>query len=117
MLLGRVGPGAARVRRVLRGRNLHPAPGRAFDLDPGFLAAVLRRFGTRLLGFWHSHPGADARPSRADGAGAWAGTWTVVVGLGEERPEIRAQLRGPDGRCEEARLLDEGTSRSRSPAS
>jgi proteasome lid subunit RPN8/RPN11 len=35
--------------------------------------------GLSLLGFYHSHPDAEAVPSARDAEAAWSGWWTVIV--------------------------------------
>ncbi len=42
--------------------------------------------GSRLLGFWHSHPDHAARPSATDREHAWEGLLTVVVAVEKGRP-------------------------------
>lgn len=39
------------------------------------------RRGLALLGFWHSHPDGEARPSATDRAYAWEGLLTVIVAV------------------------------------
>lgn len=113
MLLGRNGPDGTRIEHVLAGPNRHRDPRTAFELDAGFVAAVLRRHGERLVGFWHSHPSGDARPSASDRATAWPGTWTLIVGLGGRQPEARAYLATRGGGLEEGLLAFEDFSRPR----
>ena len=69
LLLGEAGPGGARVVAALPARNLDPAPGRGYFIDPrallrGHLAA--RRHRLEVLGYYHSHPDAPPAPSRRD---------------------------------------------------
>jgi proteasome lid subunit RPN8/RPN11 len=44
------------------------------------------RLGLALLGFWHSHPDGEARPSETDRAYAWEGLLTVIVAVEARRP-------------------------------
>ena len=60
-----------RVTRVVRCPNVAPAAERRhrFEIDPRAVInvrRVLRASGEAVLGFYHSHPDAEARPSRTD---------------------------------------------------
>lgn len=62
--------------------NAAAAPRRGFALAARDYLAVEReceRAGLELLGFYHSHPDAEAVPSARDAEAAWAGWWTVIV--------------------------------------
>ena len=74
-------PAPARVTRLVFADNVAPDPRIGFELDPKVLIAVLRALreaeaagpgsgggGERLLGHFHSHPDAPARPSAQDRA-------------------------------------------------
>ncbi len=68
------------VRRLTVARNLSPAP-RRFFLDPAHLlrqeeAVAARRL--EILGVWHSHLGAPARPSHLDLEGT-PSTWIQLI--------------------------------------
>jgi len=56
---------------------------RAFAMAPGDIQAAARRRGGDILGFFHSHPRARARPSADDirHASAWPGYLHLIVGL------------------------------------
>ena len=61
-------------------RNLASRPDR-FELDPAEHLRVERlaeRDGRAVLGAWHSHPDAPARPSEADRAAAFE-PWAQVL--------------------------------------
>jgi proteasome lid subunit RPN8/RPN11 len=47
-------------------------------LDVMGAALSARRDGLELLGAYHSHPGADASPSRTDAAESW-GDWLYLI--------------------------------------
>lgn len=62
--------------------NAHPDPTRHFALGALPLLRALkaaRAGGWQVLAVYHSHPGACARPSAADRAGAAPGTVGVIV--------------------------------------
>ncbi len=64
-----------------------------FHVPPAAFAAAeaaLRADGLAWLGFVHSHPRGDARPSATDERELWRGCVQLVVGLGGQRPELRA---------------------------
>ena len=51
--------------------NVAAAPERRFEIDPAALFAALRAEragGTKLIGYWHSHPSGDPTPSPTDAA-------------------------------------------------
>ena len=76
LLVGRDG----RVSSARLVRNLAQDPDR-FELDPVEHLRVERwaeRDGREVLGAWHSHPDAPARPSAADRAAAFA-PWTHAI--------------------------------------
>ncbi len=49
--------------------------------------AEARRMNADLLGFYHSHPDAPARPSQYDLDHAWPFFWYVIVSIQQGRPE------------------------------
>ena len=60
-----------------------------FEVAPRDYVAVedeADRRGLALLGFWHSHPDGEARPSRTDRAWAWEGLLTVIVAVEARLP-------------------------------
>ncbi|MFA9201867.1 MAG: M67 family metallopeptidase [Cypionkella sp.] len=82
LLLGR----GRRLAAVTRAANVHPDPGRHFEIDPRALIAAHRAArggGPEVLGYWHSHPAGPPEPSAADRANA-AGDGKVwaIVGAG-----------------------------------
>jgi len=65
--------------------NVAADPARTFEIDPAALFAALRAEragGARLIGYWHSHPSGDVRPSATDAAMAAADgkLWLIVGG-------------------------------------
>lgn len=67
LILGRDG----RIERVQPARNVHPAPQRNFEIDPAALIAAhraARSGGAEVLGYYHSHPAGEPRPSDTDRA-------------------------------------------------
>lgn len=84
MLLGRRGEGGRpdRLERVLRGRNRAVDRTHRFELHPGdYLLAVAlgRETGLTILGFYHSHPAGEARPSALDRHAAWDLHVTLLI--------------------------------------
>lgn len=60
-----------------------------FEIAPRDYLAIedeADRRGLALLGFWHSHPDGEARPSATDRAYAWEGLLTVIVAVEARRP-------------------------------
>jgi len=65
--------------------NVATDPARTFEIDPAALFAALRAErtgGPKLIGYWHSHPSGDVRPSATDAAMAAADgkLWLIVAG-------------------------------------
>lgn len=85
LMLGHAVAGQVVVEQVLHARNLNL--GRLRDrylLDPDdFLAAdrVARAAGLEIVGIWHSHPDAPARPSSTDLERAWEGYSYLIVSV------------------------------------
>lgn len=75
----------ARIDRAEPCANVAADPARTFEIDPGTLFAALRaeRAGrARVIGYWHSHPSGDTRPSVTDAAMAAPDgkLWLIVAG-------------------------------------
>ena len=65
-----LGEGAT-ITAIQPARNIHPAPGTQFEIDPQALVdahRAARRGGRRVLGYYHSHPNGLPRPSVTDEA-------------------------------------------------
>lgn len=65
-------------------RNVADKPRTRFEIDPAALFAALRAEragGVPVLGYWHSHPNGDVRPSSVDikGAAADGKIWMIVA--------------------------------------
>lgn len=65
--------------------NVAADPHRHFEIDPAALFAALRAErsgGPALIGYWHSHPSGDVRPSPTDAAMAAADgkLWLITDG-------------------------------------
>jgi len=65
-----------------------------------------RQLGGDLLGFYHSHPDAPARPSQYDLDHAWPTFWYVIVAVERGQPAAMTvwQLKDDRSRFEEGRL-------------
>lgn len=88
-------------------------PRRRFLVRPSdYLQAenAARRLGGDLLGFYHSHPDAPARPSQYDLDHAWPTFWYVIVAIEQGRPAAMTvwQLRADRSQFDERRLKAEG---------
>lgn len=73
------------IRRAEPCANVAADPTRMFEIDPAALFAALRAEragGARLIGYWHSHPSGDLRPSPTDAAMAAADgkLWLITAG-------------------------------------
>lgn len=77
--------GSTAIARATQTRNVAANPATTFEIDPAALFTALRierAGGERLLGYWHSHPSGDARPSITDAAMAMPDDriWIIVAG-------------------------------------
>jgi proteasome lid subunit RPN8/RPN11 len=81
------------VFEAVAARNLDPSPNR-FLIDPKDHIDAIRRARARgldVIGFYHSHPRTEARPSESDLAEAgYDDCVHLIVSLRAERPETRA---------------------------
>lgn len=86
-----------------------------FDSEPNSLieaARQVRRMGLEVVGTYHSHPDADAVPSRADCVEGWhAPAIMVLVSVRDEVPEVRVWLVGEGSATELPCALSEGERR------
>lgn len=81
LLLGSGG----RITTVQRTRNVDPSPLTRFEIDPQTLIDAYRDArggGAQIIGYFHSHPTGDARPSATDRAMAARDgkVWAIVAG-------------------------------------
>jgi len=84
VLLGAGPDGERRVTGVARCANTAAAPARRWAIDERELlrlAKAARAAGQEIVGFYHSHPDAPARPSPSDLAEAWwtGCTWVITA--------------------------------------
>jgi len=88
-----LGDGEA-VRRVMRCRNVHPAPETRYIIDKAQLFEAFRAsadFDRELVAIYHSHPRSPAYPSPTDRAEAlWPLAGYVLVSLRADTPEVFA---------------------------
>lgn len=78
---------ADRISTLLETQNTHPNPQTHFEIDPAALIAAhkeAREGGAAVLGYFHSHPAGQARPSATDQAQSAgdAAIW-AIAGEGE----------------------------------
>ena len=58
-----------RISGFIEARNVHPEPETRFEIDPQSLIDAHRSSragGPQIIGYFHSHPTGDARPSATD---------------------------------------------------
>ncbi|KLE33544.1 peptidase [Aurantiacibacter gangjinensis] len=76
---------ANHITTAIPARNVHPQPSTHFEIDPQTLIdahRAARGGGPQVLGYYHSHPAGEPRPSATDQAMA-AGDgaiWAIVAG-------------------------------------
>ena len=110
LMLGHTVDRQVKVEQILHARNL--SIGRLRDrylLDPDdFLAAdrVARDAGLEIVGIWHSHPDAQARPSSTDLERAWKGYSYLIVSVTTMRVVDFRSWRLAEGRFQEESILD-----------
>lgn len=82
---------AVTVTRTVPAANLRDdSPRNRFEIDPGDLVKTdraARADGLGVVGFYHSHPDAPARPSEFDREHAWTGYCYVIVSVPAGRPQ------------------------------
>lgn len=89
-LLGSESGGAKEVKAVVpvENRSVESEKYHRFFISPeDFLVQerTARKEGREILGFYHSHPNAEARPSRFDTDHAWPWYSYVIVGVRNQR--------------------------------
>lgn len=109
-LAGSVAGSAKRVACVAPLKNEHPDSGRGgFLITPeSYLEAdrSARSRGLEILGFYHSHPDAPARPSRRDLERAWPAWSCVIVSVSAAvAGEIAAWVPAADRSCFEVERI------------
>jgi proteasome lid subunit RPN8/RPN11 len=90
-LVGRADGETVTVTRTVPAANLRDdSPRNRFEIDPGDLVKTdraARAEGLGVVGFYHSHPDAPARPSEFDREHAWAGYHYVIVSVQSGRSQ------------------------------
>ncbi len=85
ILLGHNGDGRERITAFIEAANVHQNPEGHFEIDPQALIGAYRAErsgGPKVLGYFHSHPTGDPRPSATDAAMS-AGDrkiWAIAAG-------------------------------------
>ncbi len=100
-LVGRADGEKISVTRTVPAANLRDdSPRNRFEIDPGDLVKTdraARAEGLGVVGFYHSHPDAPARPSEFDREHAWPGYCYVIVSVSAGQPkEMRNWLLAED---------------------
>ena len=121
ILLGSTTAGERHVRTIVPCRNTRVGDAhKRFEIDPAELVRVqreARESGTKILGFYHSHPDHPPQPSPTDLEHAhWIGCSYVIVGVAqgkatETRSFLLTGTREEDKRFVEEALLVDGYSR------
>jgi proteasome lid subunit RPN8/RPN11 len=99
------------VARVVPADNTRlDSPRNRFEIAPGELVKVdraARADGLSVVGFYHSHPDAPARPSEYDREHAWPGYCYVIVSVENSQPKDvkNWRLRDDRSRFEEDPIL------------
>ena len=89
-LVGTAQSGTVTIARVSPALNTRDdSPRNRFEIDPGELVRTdraARADGLGVLGFYHSHPDAPARPSDYDREHAWPGYCYIIVSVVAGQP-------------------------------
>ena len=84
----RLGEGAA-ITAIVPAANVHASPESHFEIDPRALIdahKAARAGGPQVIGYYHSHPNGDPRPSTTDRASAaHDGMVWAIAAAGEVR--------------------------------
>lgn len=114
-LLGSRRGGGARVTEVRPAPNAgeEGAGARRFRIAPELLLRAHREAdarGLEVVGFYHSHPDAEARPSALDREHAWPGYSYLIVGVAAGVPrELRSwRMEALGGAFGEEAVADDG---------
>ena len=90
-LVGRADGDRVSVMQTVPAANTRDdSPRNRFEIDPGELVKTdraARAAGLGVVGFYHSHPDAPARPSEYDREHAWPGYCYVIVSVQAGRPQ------------------------------
>lgn len=98
-LLGAEGASVMRTQPAANTRT--DSPRNRFEIDPGELMRVdrqARQDKQTVVGFYHSHPDAPARPSNFDREHAWAGYCYIIVSVVRGEPQEMNNWRLRDDR-------------------
>ena len=83
LLLGRMDARGWHVREATVARNVSPAPGQRFEVEPAHLFQMHRAArapgAPAIVGLWHSHPRGPACPSAHDRDGITEPDWLWVI--------------------------------------
>jgi len=105
VLIGRSEGKRTIVEAVVAAPNAARLPLGRYEIDPQALVAAHRRAregGLEVVGYYHSHPGGRAVPSRRDRRTAWPETSYLIVATGDGAiTEQRSWRLSSSGRFEE----------------
>ncbi len=93
LLLGWRDGNALSVTGSLQAKNVSPQPRVSYEIDPQMILKKLADdfnatpddIKPGLIGFYHSHPNGEVKPSRRDLTEAWPDMLNLIVGTGENR--------------------------------
>ena len=108
--------GKEAAERAVRMQNVHPQPGRRYEMSPLELMRVegsAEDNGEQIVAIYHSHTFTQAYPSETDVNNAVQSGWTdpvyVLVSLVEKwRPVVRAYQISDDGQVAELPITTDG---------
>lgn len=99
-LIGKQSPEGAVVEKTQRAGNTRDdSPRNRFEIDPADLFRAdraARAEGLGVVGFYHSHPDAPARPSNFDRERAWPGYCYAIVSVAHGEPQEMTNWRLDD---------------------
>jgi proteasome lid subunit RPN8/RPN11 len=116
VLIGRpLAAGGCRVTRTVAAENAWPGDRtRRYEIPPQVLLQAMksaRREGLEVVGYYHSHPRGEPRPSAFDRERAWPEVSYLIVAPGA-RPAVRSwRLAGDEGFSEEPVVVEDAGAR------
>jgi proteasome lid subunit RPN8/RPN11 len=108
LMVGRRRRGVAVVTGLEPAPNRAAEPREAFEIAPELALAASRRrerTGEELVGFFHSHPDRDARPSQVDLEKLWVGVSHLILSVRAGTVGTVCSWRIEDGRARREQLV------------
>lgn len=91
ILIGRLASDRSEIEEVVPADNVAADPLRRYDIDPRQLLDAHRRVrdsGQDIVGYFHSHPSSEPRPSPTDRRHAWPQTSYVILGVDPDQRRV-----------------------------